>query len=269
MKDKPTFKTWSEMASSLGNRHVFIQSLKEFMIQYKFQGTYTLKTKSLINTLTCDIGVDLDWEFPTSLRGGRNEDFFDLVHLVKEMRQLFGSQFGISVAVPSDINDLSGFDLAGLQPFVDFFNFMSYDLSNGKVIKPQSDLRDIEKCSQPFWFAGLDMAKFNLGIPHYGRGFEINEDCNGGIGCQSQGPSIAGPCTKTPGVLSNIEIFRLVRDRHMRPSFNRDAMVKEITYDGYWMAFDDLETTFMKADWAKEKCFGGLMHWSIDFDNGY
>jgi chitinase len=53
----PTRTTWSDMASSAGNRMVFIESTLQFLKEYGFQG------------------IDIDWEWPASAsRGGRPED---------------------------------------------------------------------------------------------------------------------------------------------------------------------------------------------------
>ena len=78
----PTFTTWSDMVSTKVNREAFISSLIGFMEKWGFQG------------------MDIDWEFPAvSDRGGKAEDTQNLVLLVREMREAFGSKYGISIAL--------------------------------------------------------------------------------------------------------------------------------------------------------------------------
>ena len=73
------FNAWSDMTQSAANRAVFIQSLMQFFEDWGFQG------------------VDLDWEFPgLSYLGGDSNDTENLVLLVKEMREAFGTKYGIS-----------------------------------------------------------------------------------------------------------------------------------------------------------------------------
>ena len=99
------------MVSTASNRAAFISSLKDFMNQHRFNG------------------VDLDWEYPAAPeRGGSSADATNFVSLLKEMRAALGSSFGISVVVPPVYDYLKGFNLKVLEPEVDFFSFMAYDL---------------------------------------------------------------------------------------------------------------------------------------------
>lgn len=72
-------------------------------------------------------GVDLDWEYPASPeRGGGRADTENYVLLVKEMRAAFGSQFGISLTLPPDYWYLRAFDAKSMEPYVDWFGFVSW-----------------------------------------------------------------------------------------------------------------------------------------------
>lgn len=98
------------MSSSSGNRQKFIKGLISFMDNYGFDG------------------VDLDWEYPQADdRGGVTSDKDNYVSLVKEMRQAFGSKYGISMTLPTSYWYLQHFDLKNIQDSVDWFNLMSYD----------------------------------------------------------------------------------------------------------------------------------------------
>ena len=45
-------------------------------------------------------------------------------------------------------------------------------------------------------------------------------------------------------------------------------MVKQITWDDQWIGYDDVDTIAKKMAFANDRCLGGTMVWSIDFDSG-
>ncbi|OAQ77245.1 carbohydrate-binding module family 18 protein [Purpureocillium lilacinum] len=225
-------------------------------------------------------GVDIDWEYPSeSTRGGRAEDASNFVLLVKEMKAAFKTKkFGISVALAPDYWYLRGFKPKEMQPYVDFFGFMSYDLHGpwdsdvgalGSVVRPQTDITDIKKDLLPLVYDGLDFGKINLGLAYYGRTYTLSNSRCGEMGCTfvPEMGGAAGNCTNSPGILSSMEIRRLISDEGATPYLNSTAMVKYFTYGGNnWVGYDDSETLEMKRAFAEASCLGGTMIWSVDFD---
>jgi len=224
-------------------------------------------------------GADIDWEYPGDAdRGGRRGDADNLVLLVKEMKAAFGGRFGISLTLAPDYWYLRGFKPAEMQDYVDFMGFMSYDLHGpwdadvqtlGSKVRPQTDITEIEKGLIPLWFDGVDPSKINLGLAYYGRTYKLSNPSCGSMGCSFQPGEGGSPgsCTNFPGVLSNREIRRLITDGGYTPFLNKTAMVKYFTYDeNSWVGYDDEETYAMKEAFANERCLGGIMIWSVDFD---
>lgn len=71
--------------------------------------------------LTPHRSVDIDWEYPQADdRGGAKADTANYVALIKEMRAAFGSTYGISVTLPTSYWYLQHFDLANIQPNIDW-----------------------------------------------------------------------------------------------------------------------------------------------------
>ena len=74
--------------------------------------------------------------------------------------------------------------------------------------------------------------------------------------------------------MSILEIKQLIKDRDLTPSplvgpsGSGKSMMKQITWDDQWMGYDDEETIAMKLGYANNRCLGGSMIWSIDFDSG-
>ncbi|KAF2397092.1 glycoside hydrolase [Trichodelitschia bisporula] len=262
--DGPTKWAFSDMVSSAANRQKFISSLLLFMYKWGFEG------------------ADIDWEYPgEAKRGGRKSDTINFVLLMKEMRQAFGTKFGLSLALAPDYWYLRYFKPGELQHYVDHMGFMAYDLHGswdtdvkalGSEIRPQADWTEINKNLMPLWYDGVDPKKINLGIPYYGRTYKLlDRQCDRmGGGCKFRGPGAKGMCTDSEGILSNNEIQRLIQDKSkpVYPYFNVTAAQKYMVYDlNSWVAFDDPQTMQIKMLWADMLCVGGTMIWSIDYQN--
>jgi GH18 family chitinase len=61
-------------------------------------------------------------------RGGIPEDTENFVHLLRDMKDAFQGEYGISVTLPASYWYLRWFDLQGMQENLDFFNIMTYDI---------------------------------------------------------------------------------------------------------------------------------------------
>ena len=110
---------------------------------------------------------------------------------------------------PPDFVYLAGFDPKGMESYVNFFNYMSYDLHGpweastlGAQVRPQTSIVDINSTMLPLWFNGVDPSKINLGIAYYGRGYTLSDASCTDADCPYSGPSNPGPCTDSAGLLS-------------------------------------------------------------------
>lgn len=177
---------------------------------------------------------------------------------------------------PPDFVYLAGFDPIGMEPYVDFYNFMSYDLHGsweastlGAFVRPQTSIVDINSTMLPLWFDSVNPAKINLGIAYYGRGFTLSNTSCTDVGCSYTGPSNPGPCTDSAGVLSLREITKIIAKNYITPKLLPDLMIKQIVYDdNQWIGYDDNDTIALKTEWADQNCLGGTAIWSIDFNSG-
>ncbi|KAI8254607.1 Chitotriosidase-1 [Colletotrichum sp. SAR11_239] len=213
-----THKTWSEMVASKENRAAFIASVKTYMDTHGFQG------------------VDLDWEYPGAPERGGNKlaDTRNLALLVKEMRAAYGTAYGISLTLAPDYWYLRWFDAKAMEPYVDFFGFMAYDLHGswdadvlalGKKVRGQADIQEISKNTVPLWFDGLNPAKLNFGLAMYGRGYTLADPSCSDLLCPFSGPSNPAPCTNFEGVMSLVEIEQLIKRRNIKPKPDDDPEV--------------------------------------------
>ncbi|ROW01932.1 hypothetical protein VMCG_05588 [Cytospora schulzeri] len=255
----PTRTAFSDMASSSGNRKKFISELTTFMEHYGFDG------------------VDLDWEYPQADdRGGKTADKDNYVSLVKELRAAFGDRYGISMTLPTSYWYLQHFDLEAIQPNVDWFNFMAYDLHGvwdaqskfvGPYIAPHTNITEIDIGLDLLWRAGVKPEKLVLGLGWYGRSFTLSSpSCNTPNGiCQFSGGADAGECSGASGILTLQEIQNIISKKDLEPVWDKEAGVKWITWDGnQWISYDDEDTFDQKRKFANSRCLGGTMIWAID-----
>ncbi|KAJ6032574.1 hypothetical protein N7540_003306 [Penicillium herquei] len=251
---------WSDMVSSEESRSAFIDSAIAFMKTYGFDG------------------IDLDWEYPAaSDRGGVSADTDNFVTFLKELKAACGSKYGISATLPSSYWYMQGFDVVGMEPYVDWFNFMSYDIHGtwdgnnpytSAVVQPHTNLSEITEGLDLLWRNNISPSKVVLGEAFYGRSFTLSDSSCTKPGCSFSGGGTEGKCTATSGILSNAEIQQIISDNDLTPILEKEAAVKYVTWDkNQWVSYDDEETLEMKRKYANGKCLGGRMVWALDLDD--
>lgn len=119
MNDPGPFRTTvSDLAKSESRQDAFFDSLVKFLLKHNFDG------------------VDIDWEYPVAEdHGGVPEDFDNYVVFMRRMREHLnrsGRRFGVSLTLPASYWYLRGFNIVNLEPHVDFFNIMTYDIRTYK-----------------------------------------------------------------------------------------------------------------------------------------
>jgi chitinase len=68
---------------------------------------------------------------------------------MKDLREALGTKYGLTCVLPQDAGFLAGIDIAGLAPYVDWFNVLTYDLHgvwDGKLAEVSSKIRPIPTC---------------------------------------------------------------------------------------------------------------------------
>ncbi|KAI4721608.1 glycoside hydrolase [Aureobasidium sp. EXF-10727] len=261
---------FSKMVSTTATRATFINSAISFMNTYGFDG------------------LDIDWEYPVAGdRGGAKADFQNYVSFLKELRAACGSKFGITLTLPSSycnrrlskvcIRYLQGFDVVNLEPYVDWFNFMSYDIHGTwdgtspytkSIVQPHTNLTEISQGLDLLWRNNIKPSKVVLGLGFYGRSFTLKDPSCKTPGCAFSGGGNPGTCTQTSGILSNAEIQRIIKARNLTPILDSQAGIKYITWDSnQWVSYDDEQTFTLKKNFANGLCLGGTMVWALDLDD--
>ncbi|KAG8427489.1 hypothetical protein J3459_006667 [Metarhizium acridum] len=191
-------------------------------------------------------GVDLDWEYPRAPdRSGREEDFKNFPVFLRRLRSALknaNSEYGISVTIPISFWHLQHFDIRSMQESVDWFNTMSYDLhgkwdlstdygkEHGAFLNAHTNLTEIADMLDLLWRNNINPQMVNLGLAFYGRSATVADPACSHPGCPFVSAGRAGHCSNEPGVLLNTEIDDIIRSENLKPTFDKEAAVKWISW---------------------------------------
>lgn len=157
------FEGFSEMARDSRKRKRFVDNCARIISDYGLDG------------------VDLDWEFPTTEKGGHSacpEDAVNYGLVVRDLRKKLGKEKWISFYSNCSA---AWIDFDAMLPYVDYVNVSGYNLDNPKPsvpLKHQSPLYPsrmwgswcIDAAVKRHLRKGVPAEKMLLGIPFYGRG---------------------------------------------------------------------------------------------------
>ncbi|KAF7672440.1 glycoside hydrolase family 18 protein [Alternaria burnsii] len=226
MNDPGPYRTaFSDLAASEANQDKFFDSLLTFMERYNMDG------------------VDLDWEYPVAEdRGGILADFDNYVNLLRRLRQRLntsGREYGISLTLPASYWYLRGFNLQEMEPYLDWFNMMTYDIhgvwdasidSLGPIAQAHTNLTEIKMGLELLWRNNINPERVVLGLGFYGRSFTMKDPGCMTAGCEFSEGANGGACTGTPGVLSAAEINEVIA-KGATVTYDEKAAVKIVTWD--------------------------------------
>ncbi|KAJ0329387.1 hypothetical protein COL5a_003943 [Colletotrichum fioriniae] len=257
--DQPTKRTFSELAASKAKQDVFFSSLLSFMNKYGFDG------------------VDIDWEYPVAEeRSGTPADYKNLVTFLKNLRAALGTK-GLTITLPASYWYLQHFDLKNIQPYLDWFNMMSYDLHGtwdgtnpylGPYVNSHTNLTEIDRALELLWRNDVDPKKVVMGMGFYGRSFTLSNPSCKSAGCGFSAGGTPGRCSASAGTLMFSEIQEIIDKGGAQVTTDKTAAVKIVTWGGnQWVSYDDEETLKLKMDYANGKCLGGVMVWAASTDD--
>ncbi|ROT67642.1 chitinase 4 precursor [Penaeus vannamei] len=260
---------YSNMVMDPEKRKTFIESSVELVRRHNFDG------------------LDVDWEYPAA-RGGVPEDKENFVILLKEFRARFDTfspplllSGALSPGKPT-IDD--GYDVPGISEYLDMVHVMGYDYHgtwenfthhNAPMCGHHLDegyLQDfnVEFTVEYYLSLGLPKEKMVLGIPLYGRCFTLDDIEENGFYAPAHKPGPAGPYIRIPGTLGANEICERLRDDKTCKIVHDPSMNEPYFYcssDKIWCGFDDQDSVYLKARYAKNMGLAGVMAWTIDTDD--
>lgn len=184
------------------------------------------------------------------------------------------------ITVPSSYWYLQHFDIVNIEPIIDWFNVMTYDLHGtwdstdpyiGPYVYAHTNLTEIDQTMDLLWRNNIDPKKVTMGLGFYGRSFTLETPSCTAPGCGFSSGGNPGQCTQNSGTLSYPEIQSIIAAGGATVTLDQAAAVKQVVWDtNQWVSYDDAQTFQMKQQYANSKCLGGTMVWasSLDSSNG-
>jgi predicted carbohydrate-binding protein with CBM5 and CBM33 domain/spore germination protein YaaH len=214
-------------------------------------------------------GIDLDWEWPgggnTTPQAGDRANFTALVH---ELRVALGPSRELTCFAPATAANLAFWDLASLKNDFTFFNVQGYDLhgpwdaktghQSGLAGNPsKADELDITTVLGLYEAAGVPRAQLLVGAPFYGHFWS-------GVGPNQQGFDQTGNGQTSPSyaTLENGWAKSFLRgwDAYAQVPFLYEQA------GGRWVTYDDPQSLYAKAQFAKQEDYGGVFFWQLGGD---
>lgn len=123
-------------------------------------------------------GLDVDWEYPKRSTLGRahcSHDAADLTAFMSELRQTFGNDFILSIAMSGSITFMNDLQNRKLAEILDFVNVMTYDLG----IRDHCGYTETAFAMFNGYLNGYKKSQLNLGLPFYERCKQADHDYMG------------------------------------------------------------------------------------------
>jgi len=209
-------------------------------------------------------------------RSGVAADFKNYVTFLKNLRAALGAK-GLSITLPASYWYLQNFDIKNMEPIVDWFNVMTYDLHGtwdgtnpylGPYINAHTNLTEIDLALQLLWRNNINPKKVVMGVGFYGRSFTLSNPSCKSAGCGFTAGGNPGRCSASAGTLMFNEIQEIIAAGGATVTTDTKAAVKIVTYGGdQWVSYDDASTLKTKMDYANGKCLGGVMVWAASTDD--
>jgi len=255
---------FSDMALTPASRARFIDSVAEFIRQYKLDG------------------LDIDWEFPGEVGAGnrfRPEDKEHYTLLLEALRRRFdreqralGRRLYLSVAVGSGHDWLEHTQMGLVAKAVDTVNLMAYDFyepgdesitgnhaplyhdpADPKPGSAADSVRDFEQ-------AGVPARKIVLGVPFYGHVWGNVAAANHGL--FQPGSELPRTAPRLQDVGSGVLPPGFVRywDAASQVPYLYNAQTK------VWVSYEDPVSLAVKCAYVKREGLGGIMFWEYTAD---
>ena len=228
--------------------------------------------------------VDFDWEYPggggnagNAVSASDGENFAlvlrDLRSALNDLSAETGRDFEVSIATAGGEEKLANLNLEGIDPYVDFYNVMTYDFHGGwenvtghqAAMTGDANNYDITGAVDVFESAGVDLSKVVLGAPAYTRAWGNVSD-GGTFGYQQPGSGRDATGSFEAGVYDYKDLLNDVVTGS-RILYWDDDNKAAFLYDGdEWSSMETTATIAGKAAYVDKKGLGGMMFWALSND---
>ncbi len=235
----------------------------------KAAGRFVAQVMRMVDAAGYD-GVDLDWEFPECKEDRENMGRM-LALLRSELDRRSGPNRRLLLTAAVTAGDYYGqwHDDRALVRACDFINVMTYDYAGdwGEIAGHNAPLTASPRdpggsslaASMKYWDRdrGVPRRKLNVGIPCFGRGFDVAEP---------YAKLRKGVSSKYAGI-DYRDLVGLVPQGWTR-RWEKEAQVPWLhSPDGRTViGYDDPESAALKGAWARKNRYGGIFFWDMNAD---
>jgi len=114
---------------------------------------------------------------------------------------------------------------------------------------------------------GAPRQKLVLGMPFYGRTFNLEDSSLRDVGARSNGSGFQGPYTRENGFLGYNEICKELATQEWTELWDDAAQVPYMVNGDRWVSYDNERSIAEKAKYAYSEGLAGAMIWAIDNDD--
>ncbi|KAF2965404.1 hypothetical protein GQX73_g8153 [Xylaria multiplex] len=231
------------------------------------------------------LGVSRAPDIP-GIPAGSPEDGANYLDFLKRVRAALPGQYSVSIAAPASYWYLKGFPIADISTVVDYIIYMTYDLHGqwdyksafsdpgcpeGSCLRSHVNRTETQQSFSMITKAGVPSHKIMVGMPLYGRSFEMSQ-----AGCYTEMCTFTGPdsgatpgsCTDTAGYISNWEIQQILETPgNNAQQYFSTAAGDILVYDGtQYISYMTTATYNSRLAWIKSLNFGGTSDWALDLE---
>ncbi|XP_076888772.1 class V chitinase CHIT5a-like [Bidens hawaiensis] len=250
------------MASAQDSRDRFIRSTIQVAREFNFDG------------------LDFDWELPQTQpdmenfgllldewRAAVNEE----AELTCKPRLLLSAATYYKQVIPYDV--VHSYPVESINRNLDWINAMCYDYHGSWDVTPTGTLAalydpngDISTRDglQSWMDAGLQQEKLVMGLPLYGRTWELQDPAVYGIGAPAVG---LGPGDE--GAMAYSEVQELNAQKNAMVVFDEPTVSYYSVAGTSWISYDDVKSIERKIQYADALDIGGYFFWAVNGDQDW
>lgn len=253
------------------------------MVQSSNIDAVSTSISAFINDNDLD-GIDLDWEYPgepdiPGIPADPVSDATQYYQLIKAIKSKLNDGKTLSLTIPASYWYLRPYPLHDIDPYVDYYEIMTYDLhgqwdysnqwDGGNHVSCHTNMTETLEVLRLVSKAGLDVGKIYVGIASYARSFEVSTSGCYEIGCTFTGPSSGatpGEYTDVPGILSFDDISYIQANDQVNDIYNdTESQCTIMLYNNnQWAAWSSDNN--QRAQEFAEYGFAGTSLWVSNYE---
>ncbi|PGH08766.1 hypothetical protein AJ79_05865 [Helicocarpus griseus UAMH5409] len=242
-------------------------------------------------------GLDFDWEYPgapdiPNIPPGSRDEGHNYLEFLKLMREKMRGGGELAIALPASFWYLRPYPVHEIEPVVDYFVYMTYDLHGqwdagnkwtspgcpkGNCLRSHINLTETVTALSMITKAGVPANKVLIGITSYGRSFRMSDPTCADPKCTFTGTRNSsnahrGRCTGTSGYISNFELKEIIAgergyslvNSYRDANSDSDILIYGSDKEADWVAYMNEVTRGSRVNFYKGMNFGGATDWAVD-----